>query len=695
MADKKAVPRRVVLRGAAGFAAAAAIAGPVRDRTTPAGEQWQLTHGSDRNASMKISWDEWAIPTIVGEDEFDVTYGVGYAQAVTNARQVLNVYGVARGESAALWGPDYLAEDTFTAQLGLVNRTNLWLRAQGPETLARITAFCDGFNAACAEDPGLGGDRRVILPVTPRDVVAQTLRIFARFTTMDGRGLAFPPEAFTQTMGSNGWAVSGRRSATGNALLVINPHLVWRGYQRFFEFRTSHPGRDFHGTALLGLPWQNMGYNPAVGWGHTVNPVPNMSVYELELSGKHYQFDGQQCELQVIEHRIEVLGSDPVTVLERHSVHGPVVTAPDGTDVAVRIAGVLHHPATSALEGWWQMSLATSVEELFTLHDERPLPLFNMIAADARGSIGALYCGTPPVRDHGDFDDSKRRLPGDDPKWLWDRVHPAHTMPRVINPESGWVQNCNETPWLYTDPPLSADAWPTAIAPAADQVDDFRPYTSRSWLKAQDAITPEELLRLKFSKRALLADVVLDELLEAAAVEADLQDVVRVLSAWDRHAHRDSKGYVLFYLWSLLNVVAIEDRSLFRETGAAGTVPAGLADPAAAAAVLRTAKKTLLGIGTPLDASVGQVAALGEAPDTIRADGGSGVVGVLKSFEIAPGADGFVKVLGDTWVSLVQFRPDGGTTADSVLVYGNITEAAAPPAKSQYPVWAADRLRTP
>lgn len=34
-------------------------------------------------------------------------------------------------------------------------------------------------------------------------------------------------------------------------------------------------------TVLLGLPWQQMGYSPAVGWGHTVNPVPNMSVYDL------------------------------------------------------------------------------------------------------------------------------------------------------------------------------------------------------------------------------------------------------------------------------------------------------------------------------------------------------------------------------------------------------------------------------
>ncbi|MGW6442763.1 penicillin acylase family protein [Lentzea sp. NPDC055074] len=695
MTENGSASRRSVLRAAAGATAASMMLNAGTAYASLPGQQWQLTREPGRKGRVKIDWDEWAVPTITGADEFDVTYGVGYAQARTNAREILDVYGRARGAAAARWGPDYLAEDRFTVQLGLKAQTDVWLRAQKPQTLARVKAFCEGVNAACAENTALGGDRREILPVTPRDVIGHMARVFARFTTMDGKGLAFPPEQFTSSVGSNGWAVSGRRSSTGHAMLVINPHLVWRGYQRFFEMRTRHPGRDFHGAALLGLPWQNMGYGPEVGWGHTVNPIPNMSVYDLRLSGDRYVHDGRQRELEVTEHRLEVRGGEPVTVLERRSVHGPVVTAPDGVDVAVRIAGVLHHPATSALEGWWRLSCARSVEELFKIHDRTPLPLFNMIAADARGSIGALFCGTPPVRDHGGFDDSQRRLPGDDPRWLWDEVHPASAMPRVINPASGWVQNCNETPWFYTDPPLPASDWPAAIAPSVDQVDDLRPVTSRTWLKAQRKISPERLLGLKFSKRALLADIVLDELLAAAAAEADLQDAVEVLTGWDRHAHDDSKGYVLFYLWSIFNVTGIGDKTLFRHVAEPGAVPTGLADPAAGVRTLRLAKATLLGTGAALDASVGQVSSLGDGPGAIPGDGGSGVVGILKSFEIMPAAGGFKKVLGDTWVSLVQFRPGGRTTAQSVLTYGNTTEPGAPPSKSQYPVWAADRLRTP
>lgn len=639
---------------------------------------------------MRISWDRWAVPTVTGEDECDVTYGVGYAQAMTNATQVLEIYGIARGTAASRWGPRFLAEDTFTAELGLVAATGEWLGAQAPETLARITAFCDGFNAACADDESRGTNRRDVLPVTPRDVLAQTVRLFTRFSTVDPTGLAFSPAAFAETAGSNGWAVSGKRSSTGNAMLVINPHLMWTGYQRWFEVRAISPGRDFHGAALLGLPWQSLGYNPAAGWGHTMSPIPNRSVYDVPVRDGSYFFDGRRRPVWTVEHELEVLGERPVTVLERRSAHGPIVTAPDGAEVAVRIAGVLHHPATAALESWWRMSLAGSVAELVAVQDDLPLPMFTLLAADAHGSVAAMYCGTPPVRPAGTFADSRRRLPGDDSRWLWHEVHPASAMPRVIDPACGWVQNCNETPWHYTVPPLPQDAYPPAIAPDARQVEELRSMASRGWLAARDTISPDELLGLKFSKRALLADIALDDLCRAASADDDLREAVAVLSTWDRHAHQDSCGYVLFWLWALFTGPALRDGTLFTPVSEPGAVPSGLADAVATLPLLRVAVETLASLGLPLDASIGEVCAL---DGTIPADGGSGVLGILKSFELTLAGRGVAPLLGDTWISLVQFQPDGRTTAESLLVYGNTTEPGAPPSESQYELWADDQLR--
>ena len=63
---------------------------------------------------MQITWDRFAVPTITGDDDLDVVRGVGYAQAVAVANDVLELYGLARGKAASYWGPDFFGEDTFT-----------------------------------------------------------------------------------------------------------------------------------------------------------------------------------------------------------------------------------------------------------------------------------------------------------------------------------------------------------------------------------------------------------------------------------------------------------------------------------------------------------------------------------------------------------------------------------------------------
>ena len=663
---------------------------------------------------MQVTWDSWAVPTITGADDHDVVKGVGYAQAVAVGGDVLELYGIARGKAAAYWGERFLVEDTFTARLGLVAKGDEWFAAQLPETLSRIEAFCEGFNAACEADPNIGAERREVLPVTPRDVIGHVQRIMVRFNQVDGPQLAFSPFDFygvepagaagpgssrqhdtgIEKPGSNSWAVGGKVSTTGNAMVMINPHMSWSlKYHRFFEFRTVSPGRFFHGCTLIGAPWQSMGYSDKVAWGHTVNPIKNLVVFELKnTEDGSYDFDGGRRAFDTREHVLEVKGGDPVTVVERRTVHGPVVTAPDGTDVAIRIAGVLSNPAYHCLESWWQLSLAGTVEELFATHDRVWLPMFTMTAGDSKGSVGALFCGTPPVRT--DWEESKRRLPGDDPALVADEVHPASAMPRVIDPECGWVTNCNETPWLFCDPPLDPTDYPPAIAPPINEVDDPRPLVSRDWLKKHPTVSPEELLELKYHKRAVIADAVLDQLLAAARGHEDLADAVAVLEKWDRYVHADSAGAPLFWFWIVLSLPVAPYLGWFTGVEVPGAMPTGIKDVEAGVERLKAAVLTFGLLGLPLDASMGQLQTLGTGDEAVPADGGSGFLGSLKSLELSPTVTGeLIVAVADTWISHVQLQQDAPAVAQSLLVYGNTTEPGAPPSPSQFKVWAADQLR--
>lgn len=109
---------------------------------------------------MRIDWDEHGTPTITAEDDLGACRGFGHAQALAHATAVLELYGIARGRAAALWGEEFLSGDVDHARLGLEAAVETWWLAQEEGTRRRLEAFCEGFNAACAEDPDLGGARR-------------------------------------------------------------------------------------------------------------------------------------------------------------------------------------------------------------------------------------------------------------------------------------------------------------------------------------------------------------------------------------------------------------------------------------------------------------------------------------------------------------------------------------------------------
>lgn len=645
---------------------------------------------------MSTTWDTHGVPTITAGSDEEVCRGFGHAQAVVQAREVLELYGAARGRGAALWGAELVDGDLEHARLGLDGHVDEWLAAQEAPTLRRLEAFCDGFNAACAEDERRGAGRREVLPVRPRDVVAHTLKVFLVFARFWDDGLAFPPSpGGLLGGGSSGWAVTAGRSATGEALLLANPHIPWAGAFRLFEARTVSPGRSCHGVTPIGFPWQSFAYGGRVAWTHTVNPIPQLWVYELDVTGDRYRHGGDLLAFEQHEHVVEVLGAEPVTVVERRTVHGPVVTAPDGAEVAVRVAGVLHHPAATALEGWWQMSLATSVHELLEAQDRHPLPLFNILAADDAGSIAAAYCGVTPHRPGGRFEDSMRRLPGDDPAQVWHEVNPPGSLPRVVDPACGWVQNVNETPWWFCDPPLDPADHPDGIAPAPDRLRDIRSPLSRTWLAARAQVDPSDLLSLKWQTRVRLADLVLDDLVGAAVAAGGLEEAVGALQGWDRHAGPESRGYPLFHLWAhdhLPLAAPLMDGRHLVAPAAPGGLPTGLVDLEGAAASLRRAVAVLAGRGLPPDVPYGDFGVIRVGDDEVPASGAPSFLGVFRCLELAPTPTTWQGIGGDTWVALVRFTTDGPVAA-GLLVNGNSTEPTAPPQESPLPFQAAGRLR--
>jgi acyl-homoserine-lactone acylase len=93
--------------------------------------------------------------------------------------------------------------------------------------------------------------------------------------------------------GSNAWAIAPTRSASGNAMLLANPHLPWSDFFLWFENHLVGPDFDAYGATLVGMPLVTIGFTDYLGWTHTVNTYDGSDVYELTLEGSGYLFDGE------------------------------------------------------------------------------------------------------------------------------------------------------------------------------------------------------------------------------------------------------------------------------------------------------------------------------------------------------------------------------------------------------------------
>ena len=181
----------------------------------------------------------------------------------------------------------------------------------------------------------------------------------------------------------------------------------------------------------------------------------------------------REVEIKILEETGE-LRAETFTV--RESVHGPVLAErDDGTALALRVVG--QGTSFGAAEQWWDMGRAQDLETFESVMSRLQIPMFTVIYADREGNIMHLFNELVPIREEGDWDfwngtipvdlDSEISLiPGDTSRYLWTEFHPYEDLPKVLNPDSGWVQNANEPPWTATFP-LAIDPadFPAYMAP--------------------------------------------------------------------------------------------------------------------------------------------------------------------------------------------------------------------------------------
>jgi acyl-homoserine-lactone acylase len=554
--------------------------------------------------------------------------------------------------------------------------------------------------------------------------------------------------------GSNGWAIAPNKSASGNAILMGNPHLPWGSNQPISGLNQpfsslglsiyqlmeanlvigdpENPTLNASGVVFAGGPFIAIGYSDEIGWTHTDNTIQNTNLYELTLNPNGtYNFGGRMLPLKCRPDTVKVRQAADQPIAICASKHGPIVALPNNTNpnkaLALRVAG-LDQP--SAVTQYWGMIQAHNLEEFIAANSALQMPFFNVMYADRDGHNLYVFGGRQPVRQGGTWGTYSGILDGSDPSLLWTSTFPWSQLPQAIDPPGGFVANSNNPPWTSTFPQTATNdpaQFPAYISP---QFMDMRAQNGARFLLSGPSLTPAQVISGKESTHLLLADRVLPDLINAANLSGNLiaQAAAQVLTNWDHNADAASKGAVLFEAWwaTVMNDPTLaKDNTInfysphpeFVKGWMASdplNTPVGLANAAATVPDLILAAGQVAATSCakppcPLDVAGGDVHKIVLAthdptfqttiplllpPSNAPQSGADDPFGPVRVVYRFPAPDGihYWAYSGDGYVQVVEFSKEGAI-AQALLGYGNASRPDSPHVTDQLSYFEAKTLR--
>lgn len=650
--------------------------------------------------TAEIRWDDWDVAHISAPDDVAAMRAFGWAQMEARGDLLLTLYGRARGRAAEYWGEDGVASDTRLAQIGIPDAGRAWETRLTPGERARLAAFVAGANAYAKRHPDRIAPRnRAVLPLRLSDPLMHVLNVVVGNYVAGGQiqAAASLPAAPGETAsnGSNAYAIAPARSKSGEAMLLINPHLPWDDLFTWFETQITVPGSSSYGVAQVGSPFLAIAFGAQGGWTHTVNQFDGADLYRLTLDGDRYLLDGVWRDLQQETRTLLVRGEDgrstPRRITIERTLHGPVLRRDGRTGYALRIAGL---DSFGLIQQYWDMAKARDVDAFERATSRLQIPFFNTIYASRRGDIYYLYGGRFPLRRQGDHAFWSGIIPGDRSAFLWDGALPYARVPHFRNPPGGFIQNANDPPWLTSWPQvLRPGDYPVDMAPAPSL--DWRAHQSLRQIRAHPRVGFDDLLAIERSTHIESADRLLPDLLAAARLSTDpiVRDAAAVLASWDRASEAGSRGVILYQVWARKLILGRDPKQVYATQWSPDrplTTPAGLADPDLAVRLLAEAAGEIRQRYGRLDVAYGEAVRLRQGAVNLPSSGGDVYLGSYRASWFGAGADGVnVTQGGNTFTALVSFGRR--LRAVGLLPYGNGADARANAA--QLRLFSQNKLR--
>lgn len=538
----------------------------------------------ERQASnIEIIRDDFGVAHVYGKTDADAVFGLMYAQCEDDFKRVERNYIWAIGRLAEVEGEEQIWSD-LRARMFMTKEEAIQKYKTVPDWLKELCqAWADGINYFLYKNPdvkpallsrfepwmtmyftegSIGGDIERVRTHKIRSFYEGDREEMARLNPRAKQVKEPVREGLEEPKGSNGFAISGDLTRSGNAMLLINPHTTF--YFRGEYHMVSEEGLNAYGAITWGQFFIYQGFNEHTGWMHTstyTDVIDEFVETIEERDGKKMYSYGDEWR-EVEEQNVTIkyqdsagMGFKTFPVYRTH--HGPITQKNDSAWIAT---SMMWEPV-KALEQSFTRTKKKNYAEFREMMNMRTNSSNNTVFADSEGNIAYFHGNFVPRRDT--TFDYTLPVDGSDPGTDWKGLHDVEECIKLLNTPNGWIQNCNSTPFTAAAEysPRQKD-FPNYMARIPE---NFRGVNAIRLLSEANDLTLDGLIDLAYDPYLPAFEKVVPGLISAydnnAGNYPNLTEPMEVLRNWDLTTSKQSVAMSLahFYGMELYKNVSIPD----------------------------------------------------------------------------------------------------------------------------------------
>ncbi|MFV8340956.1 penicillin acylase family protein [Flavobacterium sp. XS2P39] len=515
---------------------------------------------------VTIIRDNWGIAHVYGKTDADAVFGMLYAQCEDDFKRVELNYIEKLGRLSEIKGESFLYNDLEIKLLIDVNEAKTDYKKAAPWLKKLLNSYADGINFYLHTHPET---KPVLLShfepwypllwtdgsigaISTADLSTGELKAFYSGNTAK---VAYTEREKEIQTGSNGFALAPAKTASGNAILYINPHTS-------FYFRpeiqiTSDEGLNVYGAVTWGQFFIYQGFNENCGWMHTSSGVDVADLYAEKIVAKNkklfYEYNKKLLPLKEKTLTISYLKNGTLIPKEFKTYftnHGPIMVKRDGKWISLKS----NNRSMNSLVQSWTRTKSKSFDDYQKAMDLKANTSNNTVYADNKGNIAYWHGNFIPIRDKK-LNWSKV-VDGTTSATQWKGLHAISETVHLYNPANGWLQNCNSNPYSVagTNSPKEENYLPY-MAPDGE---NFRGVNAVRLLSKENQYSLDKIIADGYDTKLSAFEILIPSLIASfekntqpnEQLYADLVEPIAILKKWDYYAKANSIATTLANEWA-------------------------------------------------------------------------------------------------------------------------------------------------